>query len=80
MVFADTDMFGPNNLGKPHIASEIKKNKPKNIGLDLLVFKGNEVTFSFSRKHWDEQTAKRIHVVVRVRPMSVKEIRENAKV
>ena len=32
------------------------------------------------RKHWDEETAKRIHVVVRVRPLSVKEIKENAKV
>ena len=32
------------------------------------------------RKHWDEETAKRIHVIVRVRPLNVKEIKENSKV
>ena len=32
------------------------------------------------RREWAEETAKRIHVVVRVRPLNVREIKEGAKV
>jgi hypothetical protein len=32
------------------------------------------------RKEWEKSTAKRIHVVVRSRPLNVKEIREDCKV
>ncbi len=31
-------------------------------------------------RNWAEETAKRIHVVVRVRPLNYREIKENAKV
>ena len=32
------------------------------------------------RAKWNVETAKRIHVIVRTRPLNVREIRENAKV
>lgn len=32
------------------------------------------------RKNWAKETAKRIHVVVRVRPLNVREIKMNSKV
>ena len=32
------------------------------------------------RKKWNDETAKRIHVAVRVRPMSINEIKADAKV
>ena len=32
------------------------------------------------RKRWAEETTKRIHVVVRVRPLNIREIKEGAKV
>jgi len=32
------------------------------------------------RRHWAKETTKRIHVVVRVRPLNVREIKEQAKV
>ena len=32
------------------------------------------------RKRWNDETAKRIHVAVRVRPMNINEIKADAKV
>ena len=32
------------------------------------------------RKKWNDETAKRIHVAVRVRPMNINEIKADAKV
>ena len=32
------------------------------------------------RKQWDEATAKRVHVVIRTRPLNIKEIKEDRRV
>ena len=62
--------------------SEAELASPKNVAAANKVAADNseDELLQIKRRQWEESTAKRIHVVVRARPLNIREIKNDARV
>ena len=62
--------------------SEAELASPKNVAAANKVAADNseDELLQIKRRQWEESTAKRIHVVVRARPLNIREIKDDARV
>ena len=59
------------------------KRSPKNVANKVAGAEDNspeDELLQIKRRQWEESTAKRIHVVVRARPLNIREIKDDARV
>ena len=58
-----------------------EQRSPKNVGNKVSgVNEDSDELLQIKRRQWEESTAKRIHVVVRARPLNIREIKSDCRV
>ena len=64
------------------IESRLSKDpSPKNVGNKVgSTNQDSDELLQIKRRQWEESTAKRIHVVVRARPLNIREIKSDCRV